>query len=127
MNVVFDTNVLVSALLTKEGNSAKIVMLTYEKPIVPCYDERLLSEYGSVLRRSKFNFSQSDINELLNKIRFRGMPVIAPRCNITMIDESDRKFYDVALAANAYLITGNARHFPKEPFVVSPSEFLKLL
>jgi putative PIN family toxin of toxin-antitoxin system len=121
---VLDTNVLVSALLTKEGNSAKIVMLTYEKTVIPCYDWRLLSEYGNVLRRPKFNFLQSDIDELLNKIKFRGILVIAPRCELAMIDDSDRKFYEVAIAAGAYLITGNLKHFPKEPRVVSPSDFL---
>jgi len=37
----------------------------------------------------------------------------------------DRKFYDVAKASHACLITGNIRHFPKEPFILTPAGFLK--
>jgi len=45
---------------------------------------------------------------------------------IRMLDEDDRKFYDVAKSAEAFLITGNIRHYPKEPFIVSPSGFLEI-
>jgi len=42
-----------------------------------------------------------------------------------MIDESDRKFYDLHKAANAILITGNAKHFPKEDLIMSPVAFIE--
>jgi predicted nucleic acid-binding protein len=42
-----------------------------------------------------------------------------------MIDETDRKFYDLALKAAVYLITGNKKHFPTENWIVSPAEFLE--
>jgi predicted nucleic acid-binding protein len=42
-----------------------------------------------------------------------------------MKDEDDRKFYDVAKAALAFLITGNIRHFLPEPFIVTPVDFLR--
>jgi predicted nucleic acid-binding protein len=60
----------------------------------------------------------------LDYVVSRGLRVDTISSDLSFADESDRKFYDVALAANAYLITGNAKHFPKEPFVVSPSDFL---
>ena len=43
-----------------------------------------------------------------------------------MPDESDRKFYDAAKFCNAYLLTGNKKHYPKDPLVLSPAEFLVL-
>jgi hypothetical protein len=43
-----------------------------------------------------------------------------------MPDETDRKFYDVAQSVNAWLITGNIRHYPPDPFVMLPAEFLRL-
>jgi predicted nucleic acid-binding protein len=43
-----------------------------------------------------------------------------------MPDEDDRVFYDAAKTADAYLITGNSKHYPKESFILTPSEFLKL-
>jgi hypothetical protein len=41
-----------------------------------------------------------------------------------MPDETDRKFYDVASACGALLITGNLKHYPSEPFIISPAGFL---
>jgi predicted nucleic acid-binding protein len=34
------------------------------------------------------------------------------------------KFYDVARFSDAFLITGNIRHYPKESTIVTPAEFL---
>ena len=42
-----------------------------------------------------------------------------------MSDEDDRIFYDIAKASHAILLTGNIKHFPLEPFIVSPADFLK--
>jgi putative PIN family toxin of toxin-antitoxin system len=127
MNVVFDTNILVSSLLKPGGNPTKLLEIMSEGRIVPYYDQRIWVEYCDVLRRKKLRLPMPENEELLEIIKWYGIAIVASPCDISMIDESDRKFYDVALAANAYLITGNARHFPKEPFIVSPSEFLKLL
>lgn len=34
-------------------------------------------------------------------------------------------FYEVALSVDdSYLVTGNTKHFPKKPFVVTPAEML---
>jgi predicted nucleic acid-binding protein len=44
---------------------------------------------------------------------------------ISMTDEDDRIFYDTAKASNAFLITGNIRHFPQESFILTPANFLK--
>ena len=41
-------------------------------------------------------------------------------------DPDDRIFYCVALAAqsdNALLVTGNAKHFPQAPFIITPADF----
>jgi len=44
--------------------------------------------------------------------------------NFPMTDESDRKFYDLHKAANAILITGNIKHFPKESTIIKPADFI---
>ena len=45
-----------------------------------------------------------------------------------MPDESDRVFYEVALSKeDAYLVTGNQKHFPVTPIVVTPAEMLEIL
>lgn len=37
-------------------------------------------------------------------------------------------FYEVALSSeDSYLVTGNIKHFPKEPFIVTPAEMLHII
>ena len=43
-------------------------------------------------------------------------------------DPKDVVFYEVALSKeDAYLVTGNTRHFPKKPFVVTPAEMIAII
>ena len=52
--------------------------------------------------------------------------LIDPReSSIPMEDETDRIFYDTAKASGAVLVTGNIKHYPDEPFIMTPAEFLK--
>ncbi|MDR3270840.1 MAG: hypothetical protein LBT32_04945 [Peptococcaceae bacterium] len=44
-----------------------------------------------------------------------------------MIDEDDRVFYDAAKSVGAYLITGNIKHFPQGPFILTPLAFLEVV
>lgn len=39
-----------------------------------------------------------------------------------------RVFYEVALSKeDSFLVTGNIKHFPKKPFIVTPSEMLTII
>ncbi|MDR1616051.1 MAG: putative toxin-antitoxin system toxin component, PIN family [Syntrophomonadaceae bacterium] len=127
MNVVLDTNILVSALWTEKGNPHKILDMIGRNEIKPCYDYRIITEYRDVLSRPKFSFSARDINSVLNGIKAKGFSTIAKQCAHNFTDETDRAFYEVAVTCNAYLITGNSKHFPNEPLVLSPAQFLVLL
>ena len=126
MHTVVDTNVLVSALLNSGGAPAKVLALALSRQITPCFDDRILREYESVLLRPKFGFCEEDVVELLGRLREIGLCVVPPPLNAAFADEADRKFYEVAKFCGAVLVTGNLKHFPKEPEVVSPIEFLKL-
>ena len=127
MNVVIDTNVLVSALWTSDNNHRKILDMIGRCEIKPCYDYRIITEYEDVLRRPKFYFSERDINGLLNRIKAKGYSVIAKHYPHALIDEKDRAFLEVAITCDAYLITGNSKHYPNEPFVLTSAEFLQLV
>jgi putative PIN family toxin of toxin-antitoxin system len=63
--VVIDTNVLVSAFWSRNGNSARIIGLIHNKTVTPCYDYRILIEYEGVLTRDKFGFAEWEIDDLL--------------------------------------------------------------
>jgi uncharacterized protein len=128
LKVVIDTNVLVSALWTPAGNASTIINLILTDKIIPCFDHRILNEYRAVLSRPRLAFPAGQVDELLTEITDRGLSVIAdvhPR-SVTMTDESDRKFYDTAKFCEAYLITGNAKHYPKDPLVINPARFLDI-
>ena len=127
MNVVIDTNVLVSALLNANGLPAKILRLVLERKIKLFYDNRMVTEYRTVLRRDKFHFDNGLIIYLLNFIESEAIHIQAIEQNAIFNDEDDKKFYDVFKTAQAeFLITGNIKHFPKEKGIVTPSEFFLL-
>jgi len=125
--IVLDTNVIVSALWNRNGNPAIILKMFFENEIVLFYDEEIFNEYNRVLTRSKFKFLEPEINDLLHFIETNGIPVSNTEKSLEfMIDESDRKFYDVAKKCKAFLVTGNKKHFPNESFILSPTDFLNL-
>ena len=124
--VVLDTNVLVSSLLAS-GTPAVITDLIADGKVIPFYCDLILQEYWDVLSRKKFGFNSLQVTRLINDIVRTGIVAADNQSSkIKMADEDDRIFYDTALDAQAYLITGNLRHFPTKPFIVSPIKFLTI-
>jgi putative PIN family toxin of toxin-antitoxin system len=125
-HVVLDTNILVSALLSKTGNPAKIYKMFFAGLIALVFSEDILLEYKDVLYRPHLHILADDADKVLEAIQHYGESVNPTSSMIPMVDEDDRIFYDAAIIANAYLITGNTRHYPKESFILAPAEFIKL-
>ena len=124
MFVVLDTNVLVSAFWSRDSNPAQIITLVQNNVIIPCFDSRIMREYRGVLYRKKFGFERWEINQVLAQIEDIGLSVAPVPLSIHFIDEADKKFYETAKHCNARLITGNVRHYPRDPQVVTPAAFL---
>ena len=127
IKIVIDTNILVSALLTPTGNAAQIIDRVFSEELLPIYYSSILLEYATVLARPRFAFSSDDQNHLINGIVKYGESIIPEISNIIFVDESDRIFFDTAKSSDAYLVTGNQRHFPDELFVVTPADCIMLL
>lgn len=131
MKVVVDTNVIVSGLLTPAGVCGQILDLLLEGVLRPCVDDRLLTEYEGVLLEPRFTFTSAQVSTVLEMFRTAGEPVAALPLDAALPHEDDRPFLEVAAASQAILVTGNARHFPKEACkgvtVVRPAELLELL
>jgi putative PIN family toxin of toxin-antitoxin system len=130
LRVVLDTNVFVSGLLNPDGNPGRVVDLFLAGEIVLLVDDRILAEYRAVLPRPKFGFDASDILDVLGQIEAESVRVLASPLGISLPDETDLPFLEVALAGEAQtLVTGNARHFklPKGTSlaVESPAEFVR--
>jgi len=126
LKVVLDTNVLVSALWTPAGNASVIMGLTLTNKVIPCFDQRIIDEYRTVLSRPRLAFPPDQVEKFLMEIIDRGLSVTVSPSTISMPDETDRKFFDVAGFCEAYLITGNLKHYPKASFVTSPAHFLTI-
>ena len=125
MLAVIDTNILVSALWSRDGAPARVLSLIISGELVPCYDYRILCEYREVLTRPKFKFTSGEVNALPDWITANGRSVVAEPLSVDFMDEADKKFYEVARFCGAKLITGNIKHFPKDAFVMTVSEFLE--
>jgi len=131
VKVVLDTNSLVSALITPAGPCGHILRLLVEDILLLCMDERILREYETVLPRPRFEIDPQDVAETLELIREIGEVFAALPLPGVLPHEDDRAFIEVAVAAEAVLITGNKRHYPKrtrrQVAVVGCTEFLDLL
>lgn len=134
MNVyaVIDTNVIVSALLSKNAAAATVKVLKEIAGgrIVPLYHDEILAEYSEVLNRDKFPIAKTTVTEIIGIVRHFGIQANPIQTDETFPDLDDRIFYEVAMAKRddgAYLITGNKRHYPEKQYVVSPAEIMQLL
>lgn len=126
---VIDTNVLVSALLSRHPDAAtvRVADLIFSGRIVPLVNEEILTEYDDVLHRKKFHFPKPLIDAILHEVRLRGLLLGRTKSSLKFPDPADTVFYEVALSKDvAFLVTGNTKHFPTAPIVVTPSEFLTI-
>jgi putative PIN family toxin of toxin-antitoxin system len=132
IRAVIDTNVLVSAMISPDGNEALLVMALNQGRVTPYVSPEILREYSDVLLRPRFGFRAEDVDALLDLLRRRGNLLDpAPIAGVSP-DPGDDKFIACALAGNAdSLVTGNKRHFPQSqdpgPRVVNAAELLEFI
>ena len=131
---VIDTNVVVSALLKPESVPGKVLAHALAGTLIPVLSAGIEGEYSEVLSRKKFGFDASLVARVLSALEssavFRPPTGIPEELN-RVPDPKDIEFYAVTLSAreewDTSLVTGDARHFPQEPFVVSPRQMLDML
>ena len=128
---VIDTNVIVSAMLKWNSVPGNILELAIEGPITPVLNEKILEEYREVLLRPKFHFTDKIVSEVIEAIKRRTIFADEERIDIELPDPKDRVFYEVVMeqrkSSDAYLVTGNIKHFPVEPYVVTPKEMMDII
>ena len=131
--VVIDTNVLFSALINKNENSPVVRILRFLAAgnIIPVFSEEIIREYNDVLRRKKFKLPENIIVNLLKDIMDNGFEITElAEVEDQMPDPKDVVFYAVTLSAQdkeTFLVTGNGKHFPKKPFIVTPAELVEIM
>lgn len=127
---VIDTNVLVSSLLSPHPDSATVLIRKHiaSGDLVPLFNAEILAEYCSVLARPKLGLPEGLAAAVLDAIIEVGFPIGRTASTESFPDPKDVVFYEVTLSKeDAYLVTGNIKHFPKKPFVVTPAEMLAIL
>ena len=83
-----------------------------------------------MLRRTKFHFSEETVSILIRAIEKFGERVVPSPTGELLPDMKDLPFYEVVVEKqknDAYLVTGNMKHFPVKPFIVTAKEFLDIL
>ena len=128
---VIDTNVLVSAMLKWHSVPGKILELSFNGLIIPLVNDEILREYREVLSRPKFKLTKEIVNNLINGITEKSIFVSEQSLNEYLPDPKDRVFYEVVMekrkSEDAYLVTGNIKHFPVRPYIVTPREMLDII
>lgn len=134
ISVIVDTNVIISALISKNAPNKILYNYIFSNKVSLILSDDILEEYTSVLSRDKFSkypgfVANAElvialINELAIKINPTEKVAIA-------IDPDDNVFLELAKASSAnYIITGNIKDFGVIKFentqIITPTDFILL-
>jgi len=128
---VIDTNVLVSAMLKWQSVPGSVMEFALEGFIIPVLNKEIVAEYRAVLARPKFGLDDKIIIDIIDSLENVGFYVDAETIDIELPDSKDRVFYEVVMEERneeeAYFVTGNIKHFPDKPFIVTPRQMLDII
>lgn len=130
--VVFDTNVIVSALLADEEENNELKLMEYVNLgiITPIFSNEIMKEYKEVLSRKEFGFNKKSIGDMIARFKKRGILIKPHKLDLEFKDKPDLKFYEVVMEKkdkNTKQVTGNIKDFPFDKRIVTPRELLKLI
>ena len=131
--VVFDTNILISALLSLRGNPFRSVALAKMGAVQSVTCQELLHEFEETLR-DKFVFPEQSARAAAQEVRKCSQLVtISNTLKVVSADPDDDKVLECAVVAGAsHVVTGDRRHLlPLGKYqgirIVTPAEFLALV
>jgi putative PIN family toxin of toxin-antitoxin system len=130
--VVFDTNVLVSALRSRLGVSFRLLSLVGQSRFALQLSAPLVAEYEAVLKRGQLALSDEQVDDVIDfvcansehhKIFYLWRPVLK--------DPDDDFLLELAVKAQATIVTWNLADFKKASAfgvaVIDPRAFLQQL
>ena len=118
-----------SAILSIHPDSATVIIRDkiIDGLIIPLYNADIIEEYRNVLTRPKFHFPAELVDAVLDVILQKGFSLERTKTEEVFIDPKDVVFYEIALSKEgSYVVTGNTKHFPVSPIVVTPAEMLRI-
>lgn len=134
--VVLDTNILVSALMSRENACRRILNMAFDDLIQPIVSLPLFSEYEDVFardhvfRRCPFDLEKRNLflDDILSVCE---MVEVHYLWRPNLRDEGDNFVYELGVAGNARIITQNDKDFRFQDLsfpgveIIHPFEFLK--
>jgi putative PIN family toxin of toxin-antitoxin system len=110
LKFVFDTNVFVSALMSKRGNPA-ILLDRVRKGYTLFISKDILSELKDVISRDKFGYTEAEINNFIEAI-ISFADIVNPEIRIDAIkaDPDDNKILECAVTCGASYIVSGDKH-----------------
>ena len=131
MNVVFDTNVLISSTLWDKSVSQKLLFKLIDSDIKIYTSKEIIQEYSKVINRD-FYYSQEEISRVTSTL----LPLltnISPieKLNVIKEDPDDNKIIECAIASKSdYIITYDKHLLKLQKFrdiiIIKPEEALKI-
>lgn len=130
--IIFDTNILVSALLFKRELS-KIVDLWKEGKIIPVVSKETFEEFRRVLEYPKFLLTDTEIKEIIEEevLPFFEVVEITNQAVGVCRDPDDDKLISCAISASAdFIVSGDkdlcSLNKYKSVRIINVTDFLKM-
>lgn len=134
MRVIFDTNVLISAILWK-GKAHELLTIIEKTKVTLCFSEETVEEMRGVLNRNKFKNELTAVNvsveEIISNLLLTAEVFELPKSAFELIkaDPSDDKFLLLAKKSKAkYIVSGDKHLLKLNRFgnikIIPVSEFL---
>jgi putative PIN family toxin of toxin-antitoxin system len=130
VNIVCDTNVLVSGVLFG-GHAREILRLASRGVVINFISPDILREAENVLRRSKFGLHPEQVLEIIALFKDT-FEIVTPSQRVQVIssDPQDNHIIEAALAARAKYIISGDKHLLEQMkwediHLVSPAQFMQ--
>ena len=130
MNIVCDTNVLVSGFLFG-GHAREIPRLASRGVVINFISPGILREVEDVMRRSKFGLHPEQVLEIIALFKDT-FEIVSPSIRVQAIssDPEDNQVIEAALAARAEYIISGDRHLLElakweDIHLISPAQFMQ--
>ena len=128
---VIDTNVIVSSMLKADSIPGLIINYVESNVIIPLLSEEIIDEYIEVLTRNKFEIAHDKVMEMISIIKSKGIILKREQTLEEFVDKDDVVFFEIVMSArqtmDAYLVTGNMKHYPIRSYVVTPREMIDII
>ena len=118
-------------MLKENSIPGLILKFIHKSIIIPIINKEIIEEYLNVLSRNKFDISKEMIEKEISYIKAKGIFLEREQTIEDFIDKDDIVFFEIVLSArstmDAYLVTGNMKHYPIRSYVVTPREMIEII